>query len=334
MISSAPRRRPIVALLASSVVLMSAVGPTPASASAPHVAVDTKAPSAPTSLVVQQLPSRTATLSWGASRDDVGVVAYAIFRNGVEITTTTDTTITLTEQPTTGLLHYQVQAIDAAGNRSAKSVPKKAAFDTVKPSAPVVRGGGSTDLPPWKPGVVNSVGLIWTPVAKDVDVVQYIVYRNGVQVDTVFHQAGWPMSSSVLPLPPSQTTYWYQVQAVDQAGNRSVKSAPLALCVCDFTAPGYVTNFTSTRIGDVVRISWEPPVDDDSSPEHPLRYLVGINGVFQPAPLLSDDGGSYLNTYVDLPYKATGQTATLWVIAVDAAGNTGPANRPLFLVVI
>jgi gametolysin peptidase M11 len=66
--------------------------------------------------------TRGVRLSWSPSVDDVGVAGYAIFRDGVEVRTTTSTALSDTAAGR-GWHAYEVAAFDAAGNRSERSRP-------------------------------------------------------------------------------------------------------------------------------------------------------------------------------------------------------------------
>ena len=57
--------------------------PSPVSTVAVPLMLDTKAPSTPLNLKVTSLASTTASLSWGASSDDIGVIGYFVKRGGV-----------------------------------------------------------------------------------------------------------------------------------------------------------------------------------------------------------------------------------------------------------
>jgi gametolysin peptidase M11 len=81
--------------------------------------LDQQIPTAPTGLA-HVLLTTGLRLSWHPSADNVGVRSYAVYRDGMEIGTTTgssldDTTVTA------GRHVYTVYALDAAGNRSAAS---------------------------------------------------------------------------------------------------------------------------------------------------------------------------------------------------------------------
>lgn len=183
---------------------------------APDPAVDTSAPTTPQNLAATLDGNGDAVLTWTASSDDVGVVDYLVFRNGVVIDTVTEATATI-PTPAAGSHWYQVRARDAAGNESFKTPPIEF----------VVEGADST--PPTTPqnlaGVVEANGdvtLTWGPSADDVGVVDYVVYRNNVEIVLVTDP------TAVIPA-PAAGSHWYQVRARDAAGNQSFKTPPLRI---------------------------------------------------------------------------------------------------------
>ena len=52
---------------------------------------DTQPPTVPSGLSATAIPSSQVSLSWSASTDDIGVVGYYVYRNGVEIVSSADT---------------------------------------------------------------------------------------------------------------------------------------------------------------------------------------------------------------------------------------------------
>lgn len=85
------------------------------------VVADTTAPTVPASLASSGVTSTSATISWAASTDAVGVTGYKIFRNGTQVGTSTSTSFTNTGLTAATTYSYTVQAYDAAGNTSASS---------------------------------------------------------------------------------------------------------------------------------------------------------------------------------------------------------------------
>jgi hypothetical protein len=79
---------------------------------------DTLPPSAPSDLAGTAVSSSTINLSWNPSSDNVGVTGYRVYRNGIQIGTTVDTSYTDTGLSSATTYQYSAAAYDAAGNRS------------------------------------------------------------------------------------------------------------------------------------------------------------------------------------------------------------------------
>ncbi len=86
---------------------------------AQEVTPDTEAPTVPERLA--GTVTSTVSLTWRASSDNVAVKAYEIFRDGVRVGKVTDRSWTDRNVTSGATYRYQVAAIDAAGNSSAKS---------------------------------------------------------------------------------------------------------------------------------------------------------------------------------------------------------------------
>lgn len=117
---------------------------------------DTAAPTIPANLTASALSSTQINLSWSASTDNVGVTGYKIFRNGIEVGTSTTTSYSSTGLSASTSYSFTVLAHDAAGNNSAQSTSVSATTQSVlSPSdsalyvdnAVAVTGTGSIDSP-------------------------------------------------------------------------------------------------------------------------------------------------------------------------------------------
>jgi cellulose 1,4-beta-cellobiosidase len=82
--------------------------------------VDTEAPTVPGGLSAG-LKGKNQKLTWNAATDNVGVSAYAVWRDGARIGDTTDTGYVDSAVPSGKTCTYTVSAYDAAGNMSASS---------------------------------------------------------------------------------------------------------------------------------------------------------------------------------------------------------------------
>jgi|GEM_PF-1105029 len=89
---------------------------------------DTTAPSTPAGLSARPVSPTAAQVSWQASTDDVGVTAYVVRRNDAVVATLGGGTTSWRDRGLTQGRTYQwtVEAVDAAGNRSALSAPATA----------------------------------------------------------------------------------------------------------------------------------------------------------------------------------------------------------------
>lgn len=86
-------------------------------------AADTENPTAPMDLVVSNIKQTTANLSWTAATDNIGVVNYIIYNNGIVMVQSTGNVTSYNLVGLTENTDYilTVRAIDAANNESADS---------------------------------------------------------------------------------------------------------------------------------------------------------------------------------------------------------------------
>ncbi|MCA9405666.1 MAG: VCBS repeat-containing protein [Candidatus Omnitrophica bacterium] len=87
---------------------------------------DMESPSVPQNLSATVVSSSQINLDWDDSTDNVGVTGYRIFRDGSELTTTTQSDYSDTGLSASTTYSYQVEAYDAASNTSAKSTSAQA----------------------------------------------------------------------------------------------------------------------------------------------------------------------------------------------------------------
>jgi chitodextrinase len=109
---------------------------TPVGSAAPPA--DTQPPSAPTGLAVSGQTQTSLTLSWNASTDNVGVTGYATYRDGASAGSTSAATRSYSFTGLSCGTTYAlgVDAADAAGNRSARSVANAATSPCTTPPPP------------------------------------------------------------------------------------------------------------------------------------------------------------------------------------------------------
>jgi hypothetical protein len=189
-----------------------------ASLSVTVLGLDTVRPSSPRNLVAVPGADNEAVLSWSRSTDNVGVTGYRIYRSGVFVTEVVEPTATITGLPV-GSNGFQVSAVDAAGNESARTASVfviVTGVDTLRPTTP--RDLVAAVQPD------GSVVLTWTASRDNVAVAGYTVIQTRVAVQTVVGT-----TATIRGLGPGN--YWYQVQAFDAAGNLSQRTSSVLVTI-------------------------------------------------------------------------------------------------------
>ena len=141
---------------------------------------DVTAPSVPVNVLVTAVSDVSVSLVWDASTDDTGVAGYRVFRDGVDVGTTSELVFTDGGLDAETTYSYTVSAFDGVPNESAQSAPVEATTDATPdvtaPSVPVnVLVTAVSDV---------SVSLVWDASTDDTGVAGYRVFRDGVDVGT------------------------------------------------------------------------------------------------------------------------------------------------------
>lgn len=261
---------------------------------------DIAPPSMPGSLSASFTQPAQISVSWSASRDDVGVAGYYLYRNGVLVANTAGTTFT--DVVPVGAYTYAVSAYDAAGNVSLQAgptAPISVVADTVSPSAPTW-----ISLTP----STSSVALSWSAATDNVGVVGYYIYRNGnkLSFSGVFTATSYT-DTGLLP----DNTFSYKVAAYDAVGNTSYSTSMNATTIADVTPPSAPsTLFVTIKSSSEIDITWGAATDN-----------VGVAGYY-----VYRNGSQLVNvSSTPTSYKDTGlsaNTSYLYsVAAYDAVGN-------------
>lgn len=270
---------------------------------------DTQPPDTPTNLSGTAAGSTQVDLNWDASSDNVAVAGYTVFRDGVEIGTVADTTLSYSDISVTPSTTYQytVDAFDAAGNHSAASSPVSVTTPSEPPTVPT----GLTA------NVISStqVDLSWEASTDDLAVAGYTVYRDGLALATLSDVDLSYSDTDVL----SGVSYSYTVDAFDYDGNRSAMSAPVTATTPDTVPPTTPTGLTANVISSTrVDLSWEASSDNVAVAGYTVfRDGVEIGAVADTALAYSDASVTPSTTY---QYS---------VDAFDAAGNHSTATTPV-----
>lgn len=280
---------------------------------APGPGTDKIPPSVPADLMVVSQTGNSCRISWTPSTDNVVVIGYKVYSNGVFTQRVTAPEVELRE-----LIHgsysIQVSAFDQSNNESAKSAPLtvniNGTIDTKAPSVPTNLAAANV--------TTTEITLNWDDSTDDVAVSGYKLYRNGNTVSTV------KTSQLVISRLTPETVYTFTVSAFDAAGNESAKSAPIKVTTLKQTTPAVEEWLAGKQynLGDKVAYQnkgytctyahraaagWEPPN---------VPTLWKYYGPATPTPVveLSLTAGSYL--------VKSGQSVTLTWSAKNAATVT------------
>ncbi len=175
-------------------------------------ATDTIAPTAPQNLTAV-VEFYNVALSWLPATDNVGVIAYNVYRDGAKVMTTSTLNAAFQALKPLTKFKFGVTAVDAAGNESLMT------------SLDVTTGADPTPdtTPPTKPGNLkattgsHSVLLSWDPSTDDRQLKGYVVLLDGKHNDSL---AANITSKLITGLKP-QTLYTFEVYAYDASGNKS-----------------------------------------------------------------------------------------------------------------
>jgi hypothetical protein len=285
---------------------------------------DTTSPTAPSGLTATPASAGQINLAWTASTDNVGVTGYNIQScqgaGCANFATIANAIGTTTSYNNTGLnasssYSYQVQATDAAGNLSAFSniATTSTSADTTPPSTP-------TNLAA-TPVSSAQINLTWTASTDNVGVTGYNVLRCQGASCTNFVQDAQPRVNYLGDTSlTASTSYSYEVQAFDAAGNLSGFSTVGTATTSsnDTTPPTAPSNLTATATtSSQINLAWTASTDNVRVTGYNLQRCSG-SGCTTFAALTSVSGTT--NTYSNT--GLTGSTSYSYrVQATDAAGN-------------
>ena len=244
---------------------------------------DTTPPSTPTGLKTTSVTENRIALSWQASRDDEsGIGSYRIYRDGSPVGTTTGTSFAdASVQPFTTYT-YEVSAVNRDGLQSALSSPVQVTtLDPTPPSVPAVLTATVVSA--------SQIDLAWqSSTDPESGIASYRIYRDGAHVGTT----SGPSFSDTGVQP--QTTYSYEVSAVNGDGLESARSGPVSAttpAAPDTSPPGAPAGLQATVVSSSrVDLAWQAASDPESGIASYRVYRDGAR-VATPSGLSFQDTG-------------------------------------------
>jgi hypothetical protein len=266
----------------------------------PTTVNDTTPPTLPTNLTAVANSSSQITLTWTASTDAGGIKGYNIYRVGtvapLNTIPQTGTTFTHTGLTANTAYTYQIEAIDTAGNKSAKTASvsrttpvASTIVDTTKPTTP---GQPTASLV-----TQTTLRLTWTAStdAGGSNLTGYKVYRNNIQIGT-------PTTNTYNDTNlTANTAYSYTVVAYDGAGNTSATSSARS----------------TTTLQAVVTPT---PV----TPATPVTTPISVQTVTPPPPIATGNAQSFKTQAQNI---GEGMWGT--IVADNIADNVNPEKDPI-----
>jgi chitodextrinase len=207
---------------------------------------DTTAPSVPGSINASANMSEI-NLTWATSTDNVVVTGYNIYRNDNLVGTSAITSFTDEGLVPETNYDYQLEAYDAAGNKSTKStaVSFTTTPDTAKPTIPANVSATAVSI--------SQINLSWSVSTDNVGVVGYKIFRDGNEIDTA--TSSNYQDTSLTP----NTTYAYTVSAYDAKNNTSNQSSSASATTGNIPASIQVTSPNDGEVyevGQTRQITW------------------------------------------------------------------------------
>ncbi len=307
---------------------------------------DTTPPSVPTPVTATPMATTQIDVAWGTSTDDTIVAGYQLFRDSIQIATTTLTSYTDTGLTASTTYTYTVVAFDIFNNFSSSSAPVSTTTFANPPPAPVATssesGAGGTRVPGPElvsfgitPGTESAVLAFKTelPVRFSFRYGEGNHFNDGIVEGGIFSASHETLISGLRP----GTTYEFELIGTDRFGRSVIlkNGTFTTLATPDADGPENVANFTAIASGLDVLLSWDEPTYSDFSyvrivrnhlffPSDPNDGIVIFEGratEFLDRAALAQYGTQY---YTIFAYDGGGQRSSGAIALARRVGETTP----------
>lgn len=284
---------------------------------------DTTPPSVPTNLASPSQTLTSVSLTWTASTDANGVTGYGVYRAATRVLDVTPTSATVTGLTCGTSYVWSVDAVDPAGNRSARSTtltrstlacpPPPVDLVSISLTPTGVTAGQSSTLTITLSGAAPSGGALVTLVASPGGIVTVPASA------TV--PAGSASTTVTVPTSSAAPSITVTLTATYLATSRQAALVVTALPAPDITPPTVPTTLAAgTATMTSIPLSWSASTDPGSNASGVAGYRLSQNG----APIQT-----LTTTSAFVPSLTCGTTYTFTVDAVDVAGNRSASSAPL-----
>lgn len=239
-----------------------------------QIGIDTTPPTVPNGVTTTPVTTTQINVEWGTSTDaGVGLSGYQVFRDSVQIATTSAAVNTYSD---TGLTPsttyaYNIRAFDTFLNISAFS--STSATTTLAPPPPPIIEYGSKDieLVPIElviSEVQTSVGDISAVISFNTSgyAIASVLYGTSPQYElgslaTAVYEKSHQFTLTGLE---AGRQHFFEITAINQRGDTVYYTGSFVTkTLIDRMPPANVSGFTATADGDAVDLSWNNPTDRD-----------------------------------------------------------------------
>jgi hypothetical protein len=207
---------------------------------------DTQPPTAPPNFATTEVTYANVKLSWGDSVDaESGIGGYRVYRDGVQITSTTNNDYTDTNVSPSSNYVYTIKAYDTSSNLSAAS--------TVNAATPAIP---SLSVSNTAASAITYYGatITWNTTLPANSQVEYGLTTSYGKTTTLKTTLANSHSHVIAGLNPN-TTYHYRVKSRSDIGSQTVESADMTFTTTAASAGNITDIIPASRLAD-----WRPGV--------------------------------------------------------------------------
>ncbi len=302
-----------------------------------QIGIDNASPSTPILQTVVPVSSSQIDITWSAATDDIAIAGYRLFRDNVQIATTTLLSYSDTGLTSSTTYEYTVDAFDTSFNFSSTSpaVSTTTLQFVVPPTPTSTPSTGGTGGTRTAPSVVSleitttqrSALFTWetnTPT-------QYILVwgrTTAYELGSVSGSAFTQNHSTLIDALEPGTVYYYELRAINARGLVTVLSQD-SFTTKSAVSPGALANvqgFTATAQNNDVLLSWR---NTFSSPEYFVRivrsHLFYPSNIQDGAVVYEGTGESFIDT--DALLLRSPQYYTIFVRTTAGGVSSGAVAR-------
>ncbi len=293
---------------------------------------DIEPPTTPDPFLVIPISQTQIDISWGTSTDNVAVIAYQLFRDGVQIATTTAVSYSDTGLAASTTYSYYVQSLDIFQNVSIPSVTLATTTYAYPVEIEEKNNIQATVLPPRLVSLKLDAGVYsaWIQFQTQQPVTYTFRYGVNGSLGTGFVQSDVfkVVHESILTELSPDTRYQYELYATDRFGRTRLLDAGSFTTLTEYSmhvVPN-VTAFDAYVLGSDVSLSWVNPDIVE------FRYVRIVRNHYR-YPLSPIDGyviyegpaASFYDTGALVGYET--QYYTIFAYGVDGRFSSGAVAR-------